>query len=524
MQLTVKGSHSWTARYALSLFIGLLPVVSGVAILHWQANRALNAHALETAGEALKQFDLMLDNAELSAYAIVPLAGRTCADIELALREQVTRRPFVRAANLALNNNLYCTSLFGPYQEAVNPNSYVGGTLRLMSGNTVTPTSSLLVYRLVQGHRAALVNIDGHHLSNILHLNGRQTGLILQVGTAWISSQGMVTQAPPPDFAVAQTTLNSTLFPYSVTAGFPNGETWRYVDKEYPLLLALLLFLGVLTGALTNWLQKRSSVPSHELQRGLAAGEFIPYFQPIVRSDTLEWSGLEVLMRWNHPREGLVHPDLFIPLAEHSGLIIPMTRSLIRQTAALLAPHSASFESGFHVGVNITASHCQNLELVEDCRQFLAAFAPSKVKLVLELTERELIEPSAISRQLFEQLHDLGVLIAIDDFGTGHSSLSYLCQFNVDYLKIDRSFVAMIGADALSPHVLNSIIELSTKLKLGIVAEGVETREQRDYLVSQGVDLLQGYLFATPLPAPDFLDSLDQQALAIAIGVPHRFR
>jgi len=102
MQLTVKGSHSWTARYALSLFIGLLPVVSGVAILHWQANRALNAHALETAGEALKQFDLMLDNAELSAYAIVPLAGRTCADIELALREQVTRRPFVRAANLAL--------------------------------------------------------------------------------------------------------------------------------------------------------------------------------------------------------------------------------------------------------------------------------------------------------------------------------------------------------------------------------------------------------------------------------------
>lgn len=203
-----------------------------------------------------------------------------------------------------------------------------------------------------------------------------------------------------------------------------------------------------------------------------------------------------------------MRPDLFIPLAEHSGLIVPMTRALLRQTAAQLAPHSGRFHPGFHIGVNITARHCQDLALVEDCREFLAAFAPGQVTLVLELTERELIEPTDITRRLFDALHALGVMIAIDDFGTGHSSLGYLRNFNVDYLKIDQSFVAMIGADALSRHILDSIIELSGKLDLGVVAEGVETVEQCEYLAAQGVDFLQGYLFGRPLPVDEFIKSL----------------
>lgn len=127
---------------------------------------------------------------------------------------------------------------------------------------------------------------------------------------------------------------------------------------------------------------------------------------------------------------------------------------------------------------------------------------------MLELTERELIEPTDITRELFEALHRLGVMIAIDDFGTGHSSLGYLRSFNVDYLKIDQSFVAMIGVDALSRHILDSIIELSGKLDLGIVAEGVETAEQCQYLATQGVDFLQGYLFGRPMPADEFIRCL----------------
>jgi EAL domain-containing protein (putative c-di-GMP-specific phosphodiesterase class I) len=228
----------------------------------------------------------------------------------------------------------------------------------------------------------------------------------------------------------------------------------------------------------------------------------------VVHGASKQWSGAEVLMRWNHPKEGLVRPDLFIPFAEHSGLIVPMTRSLMQQTAQLLAPLSPSFKEPFHIGINITASHCQNLELVEDCRAFLDAFAPGSVHLVLELTERQLVEPTPVTLHLFERLHELGVMIALDDFGTGHSSLVYLRQFKVDFLKIDQTFVGMIGVDALSRHILDSIIELSAKLDLGIVAEGVETPEQSDYLSAHGVNYLQGYLFGRPMPGADFINAL----------------
>lgn len=510
MPLTVNGPRKSATRYLFTGLSALLPIALGVGILYWQAERSLEQSTAQTAQEAVRQFDLMLDNTALAATALLPLAGQPCDDgAQLALREQVTRRPFVRATTLSWQKNIYCSSLFGDsYESKVNPDDYVDGRLWLMNGNPVTPDTALLVYRLVEGDKAAFASIDGYHLTNALRLISRYAQLILQVGPNWLDANAKVRATPVPTFAVAHHHLASTRYQYSVDAGMPDGEVWRYMVSRYPALFSLLVFFGVLAGLLAHWLQKRSSSPTHELQRALGANEFIAYYQPVVRGDTREWAGCEVLMRWLHPKEGLVRPDLFIPLAEHCGLIVPMTRALLRQTAAQLAPHAERLCPGFHIGVNITAQHCRDLDLVEDCREFLAAFAPGQVTLVLELTERELIVPTDITRRLFDALHQLGVMIAIDDFGTGHSSLGYLRNFNVDYLKIDQSFVAMIGVDALSRHILDSIIELSAKLDLGIVAEGVETPEQCEYLAAQGVDFLQGYLFGRPLPCDEFIKTL----------------
>jgi sensor c-di-GMP phosphodiesterase-like protein len=515
MPLTVNGPRKRATRYLIIVISGLLPIALGVFILHWQAERSLQQSTAQTAQEAVRQFDLMLDNTDLAAQALLPLAGQACDNgAQLALREQVTRRPFVRATTLSWQRKIYCSSLFGSdYLSAVNPDDYVSGRLWLMNGNPVTPDTALLVYRLVDGDRGAFASIDGYHLTNALRLISRYANLVLRVGPHWLADDGKVHDGAVPVFAVAHHHLASQRYDYSVDAGMPAGEVWRYMKARYPAVFSLVVFFGVLAGALAHWLQKRSSAPTHELQRALGANEFIAYYQPVVRGDTREWAGCEVLMRWNHPKEGLVRPDLFIPLAEHSGLIVPMTRALLRQTAAQLAPHAERFAPGFHIGVNITARHCQDLELVEDCREFLAAFSPGQITLVLELTERELIKPTDITRRLFDALHQLGVMIAIDDFGTGHSSLGYLRNFNVDYLKIDQSFVAMIGADALSRHILDSIIELCGKLDLGIVAEGVETAEQCEYLAAQGVDFLQGYLFGKPLPCDEFIQTLNSHAL-----------
>ena len=510
MPLTLKRRRKSTYRNAITVLVALVPVVLGGAILYMQAESRLSQSTHQTAEEAVRQFDLMLDNTAHAAQLLLPLAGQPCADVKLALREQVTRRPFVRSTNLVWDNNLYCSSLFGEFEEKVDPGEYTHGKLWLMNGNPVTPNTALLVYRQSEGRQGALTTLDGYHLSNVLRLIGRQTLLLLQVGDNWLSADGQVHEGALPELPVARNYLESSRYAFKVEAGFPEGETWRYMVSEYPPLFSLLIFFGAIAGTLAHWLQKRSTSPSLELQRAMEAKEFVPYFQPVVHGDSKGWAGTEVLMRWNHPKDGLVRPDLFIPFAEHSGLIVPMTRSLMQQTAAVLGPQASHFGERFHIGINITASHCQDLDLVADCREFLAAFPPGKVALVLELTERELIEPTAITHQLFEQLHGLGVMIAIDDFGTGHSSLGYLRQFNVDFLKIDQSFVAMIGVDALSRHILDSIIELSGKLDLGIVAEGVETLEQSEYLAGHGVNFLQGYLYGRPMPAGEFIIELNK--------------
>ena len=508
MPLSAKRRRPLRIRILVTLLCGLLPVILGFAILYMQAGRALEQSTRVTADEAVRQFELMLDNTAQSASELLPLAGKNCDDVILALREQVTRRPFVRSASLVWDDNLYCTSLFGNTQQKVDAANYVQGKLRLMNGNPVTPDTALLVYRLNEGKQGAMTTLDGYHLTNVLRLIGRKTILLLQVGPYWLSVDGKVHEGALPALPLAESEQTSSRYAFSVVAGFPEGENWRYMASEYPPLFSLLIFFGVASGAIGHVLQRRSWSPIHEMQRALAADEFVPWFQPVVHGDTRKWSGTEVLMRWKHPKEGLVRPDLFIPFAEDSGLIVPMTRSLMRQTAQLLGPVSSSFAEPFHIGINITASHCKDLELVKDCREFLSAFAPGSIYLVLELTERELIKPSDITLELFEQLHALGVMIAIDDFGTGHSSLGYLRQFNVDFLKIDQSFVAMIGIDALSRHILDTIIELSAKLDLGIVAEGVETEEQSDYLTAHGVNFLQGYLFGRPMPAAEFISAL----------------
>jgi sensor c-di-GMP phosphodiesterase-like protein len=508
MPLSAKSRRPLRTRIMVPLLCGLPPIILGGAILYMQAERALEQSSRLTADEALRQFELMLDNTAQSAHELLPLAGQNCDDVKLALREQVTRRPFVRSASLVLDDNLYCSSLFGDYQQKIDARNYVQGELWLMNGNPITPNTAVLVYRSSEGKQAALTSVDGYHLSNVLRLIGRKTELLLQVGPNWLSADGKVHEGALPALPVAESELTSSRYPFSVAAGFPKGETWRYMAREYPPLFSLLIFFGVVSGAIGHRLQQRSWSPTREMQRALAAQEFVPYFQPVVHGDTRKWSGTEVLMRWKHPKEGLVRPDLFIPFAEDSGLIVPMTRSLMRQTAQLLGPVSASFNEPFHIAINITANHCNDLELVEDCRTFLHAFAPGSINLVLELTERELIKPSDVTLQLFEQLHALGVLIAIDDFGTGHSSLGYLRQFNVDFLKIDKSFVAMIGIDALSRHILDTIIELSAKLDLGIVAEGVETQEQSDYLSAHGVNFLQGYLYGRPMTGTEFINAL----------------
>ena len=520
MPLQKSRNRGRLLRRLVPWLVGAVPVICGLAIMHWQAQRELQARALSSAQEAVSHLDRVLDNVAGAARDLLPLAGQPCEQINLALREQVTRRSFVRSTNLTFRDEIYCTSLFGDFREKVNPADYTDGSLWLMNGNSVSPGHPLLVYRLTEGEKGAISTLDGDHLTSALRLIAPSIDLRLQVGDHWIDQRGKVNDGPVPGYALAAEQVASQRYAFSLHSGFGPGQAWQLMRSEYPALFGLLLFLGASAGAACYWQLRRASSQRGELQRALDADEFVPYFQPVVRKGDYRWAGAEVLMRWQHPREGLVRPDLFIPYAEHSGLIVPMTRRLMEQVGEQLAPLADTFEDGFHLGINITAAHCQDLSLCDDCQALLTRFPPGRVKLTLELTERTPIIPSDTTDRLFERLHALGVLLAIDDFGTGQSSLSYLRQFEVDYLKIDQSFVAMIGVDALSLHILDSIIELSGKLGLGIVAEGVETAAQRDYLARYGVDFQQGYLFGRPMPLNDFVNALAEQPSGATVAEP----
>jgi sensor c-di-GMP phosphodiesterase-like protein len=312
MPLNVKNRRKRGIRIAVTVLSGLLPVSLGFAILYMQAERTLQQSTRLTAEQAVNQFELMFDNTAEAARELLPLAGQRCNDVKLALREQVTRRPFVRSTNLVWDDSIYCSSLFGDYQERINAGDYAHGQLLLMKSNPVTPDSALLVYRLSEGQRSALSALDGYHLSNVLRLIGRNTLLALQVGPHWLAADGQFHDGALPLFPVAQNELASSRYAFTVAAGFPEGETWRYMKSEYPPLFSLLIFFGVVSGSIGHVLQKRAMSPSHEMQRAMEAAEFIPYFQPVVHGDSKRWSGCEVLMRWNHPKEGLVRPDLFI--------------------------------------------------------------------------------------------------------------------------------------------------------------------------------------------------------------------
>ncbi len=495
-------------RLSTSLAVAALPLLLGIPLMYWQAATLLQSRAVKSAADARTQLDAMLDDAARAAGVVLPLAGQACESVVQTLRSQVAVSPFSRSVNLVADGLIYCTSLMGAYERDEDTASYVGGQLRLMAGNVVTPVRAVLVYRQAEGNHGVLIGIDGQHLINLLQINGQEVSLQIAVGRNWIFADGRVTATPPSGELEYATQAASSRYPFMVAAGYAPGATLQYMQDHYQPQWLLFMILGCLAGAGSYRLGLRATSPGTALKRALEADEFIPYYQPVVDARTGQWHGIETLMRWQHPSEGLVPPDQFIPLAERLGLIVPMTRALMRHIREDFAGRAEQLPMGFHIGINITAAQCRDLHLVEECRDFLAAFAPGQITLILELTERQMITPTEVTERLFAELRQLGVRIAIDDFGTGHSSLAYLREFRVDVLKIDRSFISMIDSHSLSRHLLDNILDLATRLQLDLVAEGVENAEQVQYLTQRGVRFLQGFHFAKPMPAAPLFDTL----------------
>ena len=235
------------------------------------------------------------------------------------------------------------------------------------------------------------------------------------------------------------------------------------------------------------------------LRKALDNREFEVFYQPKLGTRTWAITSVEALIRWRHPVHGLVSPGQFIPLAEETGMIVPIGEWVLEEACRQLLPWVTSGQIG-HVAVNLSARQFSDERLVERVVEILARVGFPRECLELEVTESMVINNVDAAIQTMRRLRELGIEIAIDDFGTGQSSLSYLQRFPVNSLKIDRSFVSDISSPEDKSPIADMVIALGRALQLRIVAEGVETTEQLSYLSQAGCDELQGYLISRPLP------------------------
>jgi diguanylate cyclase (GGDEF)-like protein len=240
------------------------------------------------------------------------------------------------------------------------------------------------------------------------------------------------------------------------------------------------------------------------LRRALERNEIVVYFQPIADAADCRIVGVEALARWRHPSRGLVSPLEFIPLAEETGLIIPIGEAVLRAACGQLKKWHDAGSTGLYVTVNLSGLQLQQVNFIDTLRSALQDTGVDPRCLTLELTESMLMEHAEETLLLLRALKATGVELAIDDFGTGYSSLAYLKRFPVDVLKIDRAFTRDMTTNLDDASIVSGIISLAHNLRLKVVAEGVETEEQRLFLAGLNCDCIQGYLLSQPVPAEVF--------------------
>lgn len=254
---------------------------------------------------------------------------------------------------------------------------------------------------------------------------------------------------------------------------------------------------------------KRLLLLEAELRKAIQANDFSVHYQPKVSLETKTIIGVEALVRWENDQVGTVSPAEFIPLAEETGLIIPLSELIIKKVCLDILEWRTLDISNISVSINIASIHFQQDNFIERINNLVMQYNCSPQQLELELTERTIMKDSNNIISKLIKLKSNGFKISIDDFGTGYSSLSYLNQFPINYLKIDRSFIQHITTLKDKQAIVESIILMSHRLNIKVVAEGVETKEQVEILREMNCDIIQGYYYSKPVPSKGLMDFLE---------------
>ncbi|NOR51825.1 MAG: EAL domain-containing protein [Gammaproteobacteria bacterium] len=242
-----------------------------------------------------------------------------------------------------------------------------------------------------------------------------------------------------------------------------------------------------------------------EMLQAIDSEQFTLNYQPKINLASGRVTGMEALVRWNHPEKGYIGPDHFIPFAEQTGLILSLGLWIFETACKQMVEFSAEIDEPLNMAINLSAGQFQQQGLVDNLKDIIERHQLKPEQIELEITESSVMGEVDVAIATMKEFRDLGLQLAIDDFGTGYSSLSYLKKFPINTLKIDQSFVRDLTIDSEDAAIVKAIISMAESLQLDVVAEGVETVEQLEFLKSNGCGSVQGYLFSKPLPADEFI-------------------
>lgn len=442
-------------------------------------------------------------------HQLMPLTERPCATSQPELTYQAAFHSGVRTFMLVKNGFAYCSSATGNMMLALK-NIYPEIDqqqrldLKLQQGTPLVPGKPAVAVWLRQPGKedtGILATLD----IGLMPQQMFGTSTVRSHGVAIILGDRALTSFSPnlmplnqlPDEKADRISIAGT----PMTILFYNQ---KLTPNDIRLTLLGSLVLSLMIGVLCYYMLLLRQSPERAMMRGIKRNEFFIEYQPVFHTRSGTIGGLEALIRWQHPIEGRIPPDLFIPYAENEGLIVPLTRHLFRLIAEDAPKLATALPQGAKLGLNISPSHLNAPSFHHDVYELLAQLPGDYFTLVFEITERGMVEEGNALTE-FDWLHQQGIEIAIDDFGTGHSALIYLERFSMDYLKIDRGFVNSIGRDTVTAPVLDAVISLAKKLKMQTVAEGVETAEQLHFLKEQDVNFMQGYYFSKPLSIDNFV-------------------
>ncbi|WP_320734347.1 cyclic diguanylate phosphodiesterase [Enterobacter kobei] len=515
MQDTMKLTERLILLVILLIFLACCG--SGLAVSYWKMDSMLERHVRGQLKQAVMSVEAILQHASTATLKGARYAGMACTDAILSgLRADVATIPDVRSINLAKDSQIYCTTVYGSRRFSVDERDYTQGKLLILNGNELTPYRSLIVYRAaLENGNSVLAGIDGYYLYRTLLLIDSKSHFYIKVGNKFMDKEGRIIYTPSIEKTLSQ---DSHLYPFSVIADISQVYTLKtFLQYAWDTITIVIVFSLLICFLVSRYMLYRRTLDAR-LHKAIKNAEISPWIQPVYDAEKEQIAGGEILLRWYEPGNGFIPPDVFIKLAEENGTINELTRACFMNTAKALREFHIAWTKPLLICFNVTARDFQNDDILELCKDFSHHTPKGNFRIVLEITEREIVTSTRKTQEIIKSLKDSDIALSLDDFGTGNANFSYIKLFSPDYLKIDKMFTSSIEHDRVSQFVTASIIDLARKLDCYVIAEGVETLSQKEILRTMGVTHFQGYYFSKPMPLNEFKTMLTSSPPAEDIG------